>query len=111
MKMSAKVLLAVAALMVLRNISAAFQELHSWHGITATFDPAFLAQIINNLLPTVTAFVAGLGLDLPAGMTPVYAGPDRRGDQATGAVMSGAGVVTAIAVGPVTPAPEEAPHP
>lgn len=81
MKLSAKALLGVAFLMFLRNVGSAWAELHSWHGITDTFDPAFMARIIDNLLPTVTAFAAGLGMDLPSGMQPTYAGPDRRGER------------------------------
>lgn len=100
MKLSSKVLMGVAVLMFLRNVGASWTELHEWHGVASTLDPAFVAKIIGDLLPTLTAFAAGLSSDLPASMQPTYVGPNRRGEGAS---------VPPIAV--VAPAPAEAPKP
>lgn len=78
MKLSARTLLAVSALMILRNLGAAWGELHDWHGVTATLDPAFVSRAIGDMLPAITAFAAGLGFEMPSSMRPTYAGPDRR---------------------------------
>lgn len=78
MKISARVLLGLAALMILRNISNAWGELHDWHGVVSTLDPAFFARVIDTMFPALTSFAAGLGMSLPASMQPIYAGPDRR---------------------------------
>lgn len=78
MKLSSKVLIGVAILMFLRNVGASWTELHEWHGIASTLDPAFVSKVIGDLLPTLTAFAAGLSSDLPKALQPTYAGPDRR---------------------------------
>lgn len=105
MKLSSKVLMGVALLMFVRNVGASWTELHEWHGVASTLDPAFVAKIIGDLLPTLTAFAAGLSSDLPAALQPTYTGPDRRGEVTTATGAAGA----SVSLGPVAIAPAEAP--